>query len=63
MLRLLRSSRSSGVENIIGAGVFRRDEKFCGGKGASGLSEVGEAGSESVEETERRLVRTGVRAG
>jgi hypothetical protein len=51
------------VENIIGAGVFKSEEKSCGGRGVSGLSVVGEEGSERVEETERRFVRAGVRAG
>jgi len=43
--------------------VFRRVEKSCGGRGVNGLSEVGEEGSERVEDTERRFVRTGVRPG
>lgn len=43
--------------------MFKREEKSCRGRGVSGLSEVGEEGSERVEDTERRFVRTGVRAG
>jgi hypothetical protein len=55
------------VENIIGAGVFNNEEKSWGGSGVGGLSETGDigsrSGSDSVEETERRLVRAGVRVG
>ena len=59
----LRRSRSSGVEKIIGAGVLSTDEKSCGRTGAEDLSKVGVAGSDSVDDTERRFVRAGVRVG
>jgi hypothetical protein len=35
----------------------------CGGAGVLGFSEVGDPGSESVEDIDRRFVRTGVRVG
>jgi len=48
---------------MIGAGVFSKDAKSCGGSGAIGFSVVGEDDSDSVDDTERRFVRTGVRMG
>ena len=59
----LSKSRSSGVEKMIGAGVLNTDEKSCGRTGAEDLSKVGVAGSDSVDETDRRFVRAGVRVG
>lgn len=58
--RLFSSSRSSGVEKIRGAGVFSIDEKSCS-VGNEDLSRG--RWSESVDDTERRFVRTGVRVG
>src|SRR6266436_2007148 len=61
-LRLLSSSRSNFVPNMMGAGVFKSDAKFWGGNEGRGCS-AGDEGSERFEDTERRLVRTGVRVG
>lgn len=65
---MLSRSRSTGVEKMIGVGVLRSDAKSRSrlegrGSGVGDLSAVGEAGSERVDETERRLVRAGVRTG
>lgn len=55
-----------GVENIIGVGVVNKDAKSRSraegrGTGVGVLSTVGEAGSDKVDDTERRFVRAGVR--
>jgi hypothetical protein len=62
-LRLLSSSRSNFVPKIMGAGALKRDAKSWGGKDVGGNSTAGDDGSERFEDTERLLVRTGVRAG
>ena len=59
----LSNSRSSGVEKIKGAGVCRREEKSWGGWGTFDFSKAFGPRSDSVEETERRFVRAGVRVG
>lgn len=47
-----------------GAGVDNREEKSCTRAGLLGFSNVGEPGvSDNVDETDRRLVRAGVRVG
>ena len=58
--KLFSNSRSSDVENINGAGVLSREEK-SGGIETSDFSRG--ACSDSVDDTERRFVRTGVRIG
>lgn len=68
MLRVLSSSLSTGVENMIGVGVLNSETKSRSrpdgsGMGVGVLSAVGEAGSDSMDETERRFVRAGVRTG
>ena len=47
----------------MGAGVEREEIKSWGSCAMGCVGEVGEEGAESVDETERRFVRTGVRAG
>jgi hypothetical protein len=48
---------------MMGAGLLRSDAKSWGGNEGRGCSAAGDEGSERFEDTERRLVRTGVRAG
>lgn len=67
-LSVFSNSRSTGVENIIGVGVVRSDAKSISrlvgrGIGECTFSVVGDAGSERVDDTERRFVRAGVRMG
>ena len=59
-LRVLSSSRSRELENIIGVGVLSREAKLisCARGGANPVGE-----SDKVDETERRFVRAGVRIG
>ena len=52
----------------MGVGVLSREAKSISwldgkGSGVGVLSAVGEAGSERVDDTDRRLVRAGVRTG
>ena len=63
LLRLLRSDRSSGVENNSGAGVLSNVAKSCGGNCAGWASTVGDDGWDKLDDTERLLVRAGVRVG
>ena len=48
---------------MMGAGALKRDAKSCGGKDVGGCSTAGDDGSERFEDTDRLLVRTGVRVG
>lgn len=66
--RVFNRCRSVVVENIIGVRALRRPAKSRSradgiGKGVGVLSFVGEALSDNMEDTERRLVRAGVRTG
>jgi hypothetical protein len=66
LLRLLSNSRSRGVEKMIGVGVDKRATKsWCkvegGGRGVGVLSNSPGTLSDKRDETERRLVRAGVR--
>ena len=66
--RVFKRCRSVVVENITGVRALRRLAKSRSravgiGRGVGVLSFVGEALSDNIEDTERRLVRAGVRTG
>jgi len=51
------------VEKTMGAGVERVEMKSCGSCALGRVGEASEEGAESMDDTERHFVRTGVRAG
>lgn len=64
LLKEFKSRCSTGVENIIGTGESSKVAKlFCWVAGGSGVLITLSSWSERAEETERRLVLIGVRAG